>query len=463
MLLNLLVKPGWLLVENVVQDRIGHADFGLFTALFSLTYIFAAFADFGISQYTTKRIAADAGFMGDFLPVLLPLKGAISLLFPALIVGYGWLIGYRGEGLYLLVFIALSFSLTQFVQFLRSVLQAHQHFNTDSIASVLDKFLLIGLVLVLLQAGMDLEQYVYVRVAVTIITFLIVYGIIAWRFGLTRYRYSWPHVKTIFRDSFPFALIALVYGVNERVDMVMLERLYSEHEAGIYAGAYRWVDAVMMYLWTVLPIFFAKFALSLKDRQEQQKLLRFGQVVVALPIIYVSVFTLFFGNQLFFLFRNSTAAELLQMERNLHILFLNVLVNGFFAIYSTLLTSSDFEKPVSWLVAVSILLNVGLNFLFIPEFGSVAASLNTLLSAVFLSGGYLVLVKRKLQIELPWGILGKLALAAGLLAAAFYLLSKVIAAWWLTAALAGLVYAMIVVGLQLVPVRQLILKIREKK
>ncbi len=44
-----------------------------------------------------------------------------------------------------------------------------------------------------------------------------------------------------------FAFITLLYGLNERIDMVMLERLASPAEASYYAGAYRWVDAVMMY------------------------------------------------------------------------------------------------------------------------------------------------------------------------------------------------------------------------
>ncbi|UOQ67717.1 hypothetical protein [Hymenobacter volaticus] len=57
-LLNLLVKPGWVLVENLVQDRLGHQAFGTFTTLFILASVMAAVSDLGTTQLTTKRVAA---------------------------------------------------------------------------------------------------------------------------------------------------------------------------------------------------------------------------------------------------------------------------------------------------------------------------------------------------------------------------------------------------------------------
>src|SRR5690606_1576861 len=215
-----------------------------------------------------------------------PVKIALALLFPVFMTGVGWFLGYDTNTLYLLAIIAFTFGITQFILFFRATLQGNQNFNVDAVGSVADKFLLVFFVLALLPIGLSLENFVYARTLATGLAFLALYFLITRLYGKLRIKLNRRHLKELLRESLPFALITLVYGINERVDIVMLERLSSAKEAGLYAGPYRWVDAVMMYLWTILPIFFAKFALTVKDKTEQEKLLNFGQVVVSIPIIF---------------------------------------------------------------------------------------------------------------------------------------------------------------------------------
>nr|WP_281421361.1 polysaccharide biosynthesis C-terminal domain-containing protein [Hymenobacter profundi] len=122
------------------------------------------------------------------------------------------------------------------------------------------------------------------------------------------------------------------------------------------------------------------------------------------------------------------------------LLFLNVLVHAFFAIYSTLLTSTGHERPVSWLVAGSIVLNIGLNLLLLPRYGALAAAADTLLCAVFVSGGYVWLVARRARLAVPWATLARLLLAFGLLCAVWWGLRWWLHTWWLEAGLAGVMY-----------------------
>ncbi|QNF34654.1 oligosaccharide flippase family protein [Adhaeribacter swui] len=431
------MKPVWLVLENNVQNQIGHMAYGTFAALFSFTYLFTAFTDLGVHQYFTKQTAANPAFMPAHLPVILPFKTIISLLFPVLMVVAGWVIGYKAQELYYLTLIGFAFTFTQFTLFLRGILQAHQYFNLDALLSVLERFLLIFIIAALLYFGINLEKYVYARLASVLLTFGILFLIFRRTFGAFPARWNSSQLLRVIKASFPFAVINLVYGINEKVDMVLLERLASSEEAGIYAGAYRWVDAVMMYTWTVLPIFFAKFAAHQREPQEQQKLLRFGQVIGSVPLIFMSVFVFFYGEKLFWQFSNSSATELNLMRLNLQILFASVLVHGFFAIYSTILTASNWELTVSKLVAASIVVNVLLNFIFIPAYGSLAAAVNTLLSAVLVSGGYLALLRPKLNITIPFVLILKLGLTTLGLAGIFYILSWFSGYWWLNTILAG--------------------------
>ena len=439
-LLNLLVKPGWVLVENLVQNRVGHAAYGLFAALFNLAIITSVLADLGLAQHTTRRIATGPGYLAEYFPTVLPLKHVLSGVFLGATVGVGWALGYRGHTLVLLALTAGIVVLTQYTAFLRGALQGFQRFNTDAVLSVLDKAVAIGLLLGLLAAGLTLDGYVAARAAATLFTFVVVYGLLAHLYGRVRYRPRWAQARTVLRESLPLALIALLYGLNERVDGLMLERLVSAKEAGYYAGAYRWVDAVMMYLWTVLPLFFARFAHVAHRRAEQRELLWLGQRVVAVPLLLVCAFVLFRGEVLFWQFTRSAPAEVARMTLCLKLLFGNVLVQAFFALYSTLLTSTHQERPVSWLVAGSITLNIGLNLLLLPRYGAPAAAFDTLLCAVFVSGGYLWLVARRDAALVPWATLARLAAAFGLLCAAWWGLRLWLANWLLESALAVLIF-----------------------
>ena len=434
-LLNLAVKPGWVVVENLVQDRLGHAAFGLVTAFSALALIVAALSDFGLTPYSVKRVAAEPTFLAEMFPTVLPLRGLANVLALAAVLATGWVLGYRGSALGLLAAVATALLLTQYGLFLRGTLQARQRFNTDALMSVLEKLLLLLLVLGLLPIGLTLNNYIAARLVAAGFVTALLYGLMTHFFGRVRYRWQWPQARQALRASLPFAMMALLYGVNERIDMVMLERLHSPAEAGYYAGAYRWVDAVMMYAWTVLPLFFARFAAVPTDAGAQRELLWFGQRVLTLPLLFVVAFVLFRGEVLFWQFGRSTPAELAHMTACLKILFLNVLIHAFFAIYSTLLTSTAHEKPVSWAVAASIALNVALNLVFLPRYGAVAASWNTLACAVLVSGVYLVLVGRRTGVALPWGLLARLLLAFGLLCAAWFGVQRQLPGlpWWLEA------------------------------
>lgn len=438
MLLNLLVKPSWVVLENVVQDRIGHELFGSFTALLTLATIVAAVSDLGTTQLTVKRLAASPSFLMEYFPTLLPLRAGLGVVFLLLTMGIGWVLGYRGYWLVLLAVTAGGLLLTQYILFLRGVLQADQRFNTDAVLSVLERLLLLGLVLVVLPTGLTLNRYVGARTVATGLVFLLLVGLVRRFYGKVAIRPRWQQAQQVLAASLPLAFITLVYGLNERIDMLMLERLVSGREASYYAAAYRWVDAVMMYLWTVLPLFFARFAHATDRREEQQQLLWFGQRIVTVPLLWVVGFALFRGELLFTQFTHSTPAEIARMTQCLQLLSLNVLVHAFFAIYSTLLTSTNHEKPVSWLVTVSIVLNTGLNFLLMPRYGALAGAFNTLICAVLVSVGYIWLVPRRTGVRLPWAMLLRLGLGFVGLCGGWFALQQVAGLpWWLEAGLAG--------------------------
>jgi len=455
--LNALVKPGWLLLENMVQDQLGHATFGLIAAMSSLTIIISSVADLGLTQSSVRRAASEADFLQGPFRTVLPLRGLLNGVALLAMLAVGWLMGYRGQELGLLVVVGTALLLTQYTQFLRGIFQGQQQFSTDAVLSVLEKGLLMAAVGGLLLAGpLTLWGYLNTRLAVAIFTTLLLYGLMLRFFGRVPYRWQWTNIRSALRLSLPFALIYVLYGLNERVDMVMLERLSSAKEAGYYVSAYRWMDAAMMYAWTVLPLFFARFAHAQQQPGELNKLLGVGQRLVAVPLFFVVAFVLFRGEEVFWQFKHSSGPELERMAWCLKLLFVNVLANAFFAIYSTVLTSIGHERAVSWTVAASVALNIGLNLLLMPQYGAIAGAANTLACVCFVSLTYLWLVHRRTTVSIPWGLLARLLLALGLLCGGWWMLRWTTYLDWLVeTTIMAVVFGFIVLGTGLLRWREM--------
>lgn len=441
-MLNLLVKTAWILVNNMVQNQVGHARFGLYMALYAFGFLFLALADMGINQYATKTLAAQPDLLRKLFPSLFSLKLAFSAAYPFFMVGAGWVVGYRGEELWLLFLLCIVHGILQINFFFRANFQAFQRFRFDAVASVLDRILMLGIVLALLYTRITLESYVVAYLVSAAATMVVLYLFVLRMWGWIGLGRAWRSMRELLRASFPFALITILYSINDKVDQVLLERIIGgeagEHETGIYGAAYRWVDAVMMYLWTVLPIFFAKFAHHTGDDRALGRLLSFGQPIAAIPMLFAGMFGILYPEKLLFQFTASTPADLAQMTLSLRILFVAVLVNGVFAIYSTLLTSTGHERFVSRMIALSIVLNITLNSIFIPTYGAVSAACNTVLSFSVLSLSYVWYLHYRMALALDWGRLLRLLAVGAAFGGAFWGMSQTGMPWWLVAALAGL-------------------------
>ena len=389
-----------------------HEDWATYTSLFSLGFVFCALSDLGINQFLTKTIAADTSNFKKEYPSLFSIKLLLSVLFPFSMLFIGKLMGYSSHELLFLFWLSFSHGLIQLIAFFRSSLQGFQLFKQDAYAANFDKLFFIGFLLVLyFTKATTIEGVINARILSLILTLLLLIFLLkakqAW---LNPSLPSKQETKSLLSNALPFAFIAILYSMNEKIDQVMIERLATERsEASIYAAAYRWLDATMMYLWIVLPLFFARFSFRELNKNDKQQLLTIGLGITSTPLIVECIYSLFYGETLFQLFTNSNASEIILMTQCFAILSIALLIQGCFAILSTYLTANNETKSVSILLAISIALNIGLNYHFIPLHGALAAAYTTLLSTTILSLGYIFLFLHKKIFSLPYKSWGKIA------------------------------------------------------
>jgi len=405
LLSHLITKPLWLITDNLIQDRLGHESYGLIGALHSFATWANVIADSSLFYYITRRVAQPAQsirtiFAQTFLP-----KIVLSFLALGLFLGIGHLLGYTQRSFWWLCGLLGYQILLALIQYFRSFFQGAQLFRIDAILGNAEKAVIIVLLLAF-WPYISGDFYIGILVMGSLIALLLV-AIWAWRrFG------PWPLyargrvLLPLFYDLTPYALLLLVSGLNERLNQVLIERLAGPYDNGLYLGAYRWFGASMMYLWVVLPIFYARFAaLGYRPTPLLWRTFLMGHLSAAIPLMAVTL-VMFVEPRLFLiLFRHSTEAELNTMAANLQILALAGTLNALFNIYSTHLTANGQEKASLVIMLLATVVNIVGCWLWIPRYGAIGGSLGLLVSYATFSLGHYLFFQRWVGLRKPVGVM----------------------------------------------------------
>jgi O-antigen/teichoic acid export membrane protein len=309
----------------------------------------------------------------------------------------GWLWGFRGRELYLLAWVGFNQFLLSFILYLRSNISGLLLFKTDSFISVLDRLLMIGIVGVLLWSGLftgnfSIEWFVYAQTIAYGITALIALAAVLNKSGRLRLNWNAPFFLMIIKKSLPFALLVLLMSFYNRIDPVLIERLLPKgvgaHQAGVYAQAFRLLDAGQNFAFLFAVLLLPLFSRMLKDRQSIAHLTRLSFSIIISGALLIAMVSVFYGNEIMRLMYTqnpgeSLSAYNLRIDQSAGIF--QMLMFSFVAIssnyiYGTLLTANNNLRVLNLVALTGLLVNLLLNFILIPQLqamGSAYASLGT--------------------------------------------------------------------------------------
>ncbi len=433
-LVNLLIKPFYVFgIERTVQERVGPEQYGLYATLFSFTFLLFMVNDFGIHYFNSRTVARHPKLAGKLFYNTLMLKGLLTVAFFLFVFVAAWVRGFEIGIWHLIFFVALNHVFISLVAFLRSNISGLGMYRTDSMVSTLDKLLLIGVCAVLLWGSsfqdekFKVEWFIRAQNLTWAVTALVAFLIVKNRIRQPlRFRPNWALMLHILKKSAPYALAVFLMTAYTRFDIVILEWLLPDgrHEAGVYAAAYRILDALNMagYLFAglLLPMFSSQLRkqeqLAVNSWQlavgpkgvnswqsavgsgsfEIQSLLRLSLQLIWAGTVTLAVACFFFRTELMLLIypENGTAyyGEVLAF-----IILTLVPFSGIF-VYSTLLTANDSLKKMNRLFLVGIVVNLALNLLLIPSQKAVGAGMSAFFTQSFVLAGMMILAKKELQL-----------------------------------------------------------------
>jgi O-antigen/teichoic acid export membrane protein len=397
--LNLLVKPIYIFgIDRGVQNAVGAEAYGLYFALFNFAFLFQIFNDFGIQYFNNRSISQHRQLLVKYFPPMLMLKLVLGGLYAVVVIGLALLSGYSWEVLPLLGGLILLFIANSLVLYLRSNLSGLGLYRTDSLLSALDRLLLIGVVgfLLWVQPGPDqfrLEWFVAAQVITMSLTALIAFLLVWKQLPSFHLKIRKAFLIHLLRQSYPYALAVFLMTLYTRVDAVMLERLLSkgEYEAGVYASAYRLLDAANVLGFLFAGLLLPMFSRLLKTGEGVTDLFRLGLKLILTFAIPVSLAVFFFREPIAFSLYEEASAD---WGTVLGLLMLTFMVVSAINVTGPLLTANGNLRVMNYLFVIGIGLNVVLNLWWIPTLGAQGAAQATLLTQGGVLVGQLALIKK---------------------------------------------------------------------
>lgn len=397
---NLLIKPYYIFfIERDFQNQVGTSSWGIYFTLFSLSMMPQILLDFGLTSYINRRVASQRIDSDLIFRQTLWLRPLFALVFSVAFLLLTWSGGYLSDFPELVFWIALNQILLSGILYFRAFISGLGHYRTDSLFSVSDKLLFILLVIfaAIFFPLNQLRSYLIIQFISLVIPFL---AALAWiRFKIKPrwkgYTFSIPF--QILKDCFPFAGVFILMVLFSRLEPVWIDLLRSDGavQSGIYAAAYRLLDAANMlgflFAGLLLPMF--SNALAQKNAEACQslfdlawKLMTSSAVLIALPLAFYHRYVM----------------QVLYVDDHpdvLYILILNLIPLTINYLLSTLLTAAGLARTMNRLFVVSILINTGGHMIFTGRYGALGASFTALITqsitALLLAG---VIIHQKLVV-----------------------------------------------------------------
>jgi len=399
--LNALIKPFWIFgIDRQVQNITGTVEYGTYFSLLNLSIVFGFLLDWGLTNFVNRELAARKTELQEHLGSFFLLKILFAVIYTAVVMIVALLSGVNRWDI-LAGVMAIQF-LTFLFLFLRNIVTANQWFTTDAWLSVLDKSLMILIAgsfifLPAIFGSINIDKFLLAQVLSTTVAIIIVVVILY----SNKITFKKPRLnfftRSVIYSVLPFALTVFLMSVHVRADGFLLERIRPDgaHQAGIYAAAYRLLDASNMVGFLIASFFMPFIARLWSENQPLEKTIlqtRHLQLMFAITIAAIAVTLAPWLQKILYHRNDGYSIRVLQWC-------LPVLIGySFVQVYGTVMTATGSIVTFCYLNLVAVFINIILNLFLIPSYGAFGCCISALCSQAFLAVATMTFVNNKLKI-----------------------------------------------------------------
>lgn len=440
----------------VVAGLIGPSAVGAYLGALSFINIFAIFIDLGLLPAFIRQTARDPEGAQREFNVIMTFKTIMSLLvITALFVVVAGMnqAGLSHPEIAYLRWAVVGMTLDALTATGYGFFRGLQRLEFESIGTVLHRVVVMLVGLLALQLGAPVIVVMIALVCGSAVNFLYV------TFHLWRQRiywrptWNWALIRQLLKIAFPFAVAALFTAIYANSDTFLLQIYKSRLDIGLYGTANKMVIAFQVIPAALVgAIYPAMSSAFTNDKQRLQRLLVDAMRYLMVVFIPIMVVIFILAQPLVLHIYKSTwlAAvwPLRVLALGLPFLFLHYPI-GY------LLNAANMQTRNTWNIAITVIVNIGLNLFFIQQYSyhsvaviSVGSSVLLFCLGLWYARRVVPIPKRELLMTLGKTLLAGLLLAgigAGLLGYATSLWGAIAVAMVM-----GLAYLILMFALQIV-------------
>ncbi|MDC4205465.1 MAG: flippase [Candidatus Manganitrophus sp.] len=398
--LNMAISIG---TTAIIARSIGPELYGRYT--FGLSYILflSALANFGIESLFIREAARDRKNI-DLILDIIPLKAILALFTIVAVIVSAHALNYPDETIRVIYVLCAGLFFQVINESLNALFQSQEKLYINALLSVIFRILTAIVIVVSVYSGTGFWGIVSAFVIGHAASSVAMVAFAHRELGSLRLRFQPKLWIGLVRQGIPFYASALLTMIYHKINILMLSKMVSEQNIGLYMAAIALVEG-LYFIPTALnssiyPAFSRMYGNSLealnKTYQKMTKYIlvltvgaTFGTLLVAKDVILT-----IYGPQFL------DSIPVLQV----YILFW---VFTFFAqILSSLLFSVHMESIQVKVMAGACIINIVLSFLFIREYGIIGAAYASVLTEFFVVIAIMaVLWQHRLRYVLDFNVL----------------------------------------------------------
>ena len=387
---NILIKPFWIFgIDRTVQNTLGAGEYGIFYTLFNFSLLLNILLDFGITNFNNREISRHPQMLAKYLSNIVGIKMILALFYGFITLFFAFVLGYSNREIALLLILVVNQFLSSITLYFRSNLNGLQQFRLDSALSVLDKTLMIAICSIMLWTRIlpfefSIELFVLAQTVCYVVTALVAFLFVLKKSGKVVFRVDFPFTISMLRSSFPYALLVLLMTIYGRIDSVMIERILPDGDvaAGVYAQAFRLLDAANMFPFLFASLLLPIFSKMIKNNQKISSFVGFSSTLLLVPVIAFAIPSFVFRKHLMDLLYHEHTA---QSSEILGILMGSFVFIAIGYIFGTLLTALGDLRRLNYVSFMAVLLSIAIQLVLVGKYNVIGAAYGNLITNGFVA------------------------------------------------------------------------------
>jgi O-antigen/teichoic acid export membrane protein len=379
--INLL---GTLIVLVYLARHLSQKDFGIFNFGLAFVGLFAFLPEICTQQIIIREVSKNISKANVIIGNGAILKFLSGILAFILVNLSAIVLHYDAETLFIICLFSLGMFFAPRLQTFREAFEAIFHARLDmtvpSVIRIVDGLAVLLFVVVVLSFGGSLEIITLTYVLAGIPGLVIIVSS-ALRYVQPKFRLEKEMVLWLLKESLPLVLFLLFSGFYYRLDITMIQSLRGSIEVASYAAVYRLTESL-----SIIPLAFSSSTFPLISRYitEQQTEARNKVVLLSIKTLVIigscgAIATLLIGGDILTLLYDSKYQESLLPFQ---ILMLGKLFQFFNFFSVNLIIAAGKQRIATYAMVGMLCVNVILNYITIPVWGSIGTSVARLMSDV---------------------------------------------------------------------------------